>query len=100
MEYKEIQEKYKDAVNQRKASIEAAKTRIEFLKQLRQNCVETRELYRSDGTPNAERSQNWYRMSRNITRLEGKIRAAEIELGRVCLGNAGVDQLIKKLTNI
>ncbi|MBR5102931.1 MAG: hypothetical protein IK092_07385 [Muribaculaceae bacterium] len=98
MDYKDIQKKYEKEVGERKTSISAAKARIEFLKQLRQNCIETRELYRSDGTPNAERSQNWNRMTRNISRLDAKIRDAEIELGRVCLGNAGVEQLIKSIT--
>ena len=97
MTYKEIAEKYKDAVKQRDSSITAAKSAIEFYKQFRQNCIDARELYRSDGTVNRERTKNWENMTRHIKRLDEKIAIAEIELGKVCLGENGMSELLKKL---
>lgn len=99
MTYEEIKKKYAAQARKRKTAIELAEAKIEALKALRQNCIETRELYRqkADGTISRERVQNWDRMSRNISQLDAKIRAAEIELGRVSLGDEGVEDLTKRL---
>ena len=97
MTYEEIREKYKDQVKARKSSIKAAQTRLDFLKQLRQNYIDTREMYRSNGQVDGERRKKWEYLSRNITRLNDKIAAAEIELGRISLGETGLEDLMKNL---
>ena len=98
MTYEEIKKKYESQARKRQATIELARAKVEALKALRQNCIETRELYRSNGgVITYENTQNWNRMTRNITALDAKIRAAEIDLGRVSLGDEGIEELTKKL---
>ncbi len=97
MTYEEIKKKYEKAVFYKKASINAAKSRIEFLKQLRQNLINEREEFRSDGNPNYQKSNQWTKYTRQISRMDDKIRAAEIDLGTAYLGEDGVKELCKKL---
>ena len=98
MTYEEIKKKYESQARKRQATIELARAKVEALKAIRKNCIETRELYRSkNGSISYEQAQNWNRMTRNITALDAKIQAAEIDLGRVSLGDEGIEELTKKL---
>ena len=65
MEYNEIAAKYKGHSKARVSKLAEIKTRIEYLKQLRENFKEVREEYRmKDGVIVEGRKENWDRLTR------------------------------------
>lgn len=98
MTYEEIAAKYDGQVKERRSKLALAKAKLDFYRELRNSYIETRELYRNNGTISAERTANWNRLTAQIRRIDGKIADAEINYGKVSIGGEdGINRLMKKL---